>query len=61
MTVSELRDKLENYLDKYGDAEITIIKTNKDRTRFDYGTIYETECYDDFYILVGFGGIEEDV
>ena len=61
MTVSELRDKLEHYIDKYGDAEITIIKTNKDRTRFDYGTIYGTECYDDFYILVDFDGIGEDV
>lgn len=61
MTVSELRDKLESYIDRYGDAEITIVKTNKDRTRFDYGTIYETECYDDFYILVGFGGMREDV
>ena len=56
MTVSELRDELEYYLDKYGDGEISIAKTNKDGTGYDYGTIYRTDYYDEFYIIADFDG-----
>jgi hypothetical protein len=56
MTVSELCTELEYYLDKYGDAEISIVKTNKDMTGYDYGTVYRTDYYDEFYIIADFDG-----
>ena len=55
MTVLELIAELKHYYSNYGNGEISIVKTNKDGTGYDYGTVYRTDCYDEFYITVDFG------
>lgn len=56
MTVSELRDELNHYLDEYGDSEVAIVKTDDDMSGYGYGTIYSVNYYDEFYIIVDFDG-----
>lgn len=56
MTVSELRDELEYYLDEYGDGEVAIVRNDDDRSGYGYGTIYSVRYYDEFYIIADFDG-----